>query len=785
MVIEIKNAMTYKHLLLSIGIVILFGLTPALVFSETRATFTVNSTVDASDENIGNGTCRTAAGVCTLRAAIEEANFTTGADTINFNVGSGLQTFTPTISGGSFPIINRPVTLNGTTQSGYSGTPIIQINGSLIFTGGNSTVRGLIVRSIQLQTNGSNLVYNNFIGTNAAGTAAGGASLTDGILINNSDNNTIGGDSAGERNVIAGQDFNGVTIQNGSTGNRVIGNYIGLNAAGTSAIPNDGAGVLITSGDNTVGGNTSERNVISGNGSHGVNIGTNGNNTVRNNYIGTNAAGTARILNGGNGVNIASNDNDILSNVISGNSGRGIDLSNTGNIIDGNTIGLNAARTAVIANNAGGIAIRTNVTSGSIVNNVISGNLGDGINNSGDNVIITANRIGTNGSGANLGNAGDGIEVTFNANNTVIGFHVSPSDATTNTIAFNGGDGIRISVSNNHQILQNSLYQNGGLGINLTTSIIDQVTPNDTGDGDTGGNNLQNYPVISNAIFSGSNVSITGTLNSAPNTSYQIDFFSNSSCDPSGYGEGEDYFGRVTVSTNASGNATFNASLSAPSDRIITATARQGNNVSEFSACWQESLLRNGGFEADVDPADGLADFWGIRNGTGEARVCSVSIARTGSCAFEFNGSGAAEDSILQQRLDLTTVILSSGDTLVFTGFGRASGSPNFRTRIIINYSDGSIQRAQSRFNTVTAVYAPLNDPVTGLPLSITLTRSDVIQVRVLFWSRNSSGRAYFDDLRLARNPAARHSLLGGSDLIPMPLDPQGTTTPMDLIPMP
>ncbi|MCU0499205.1 MAG: right-handed parallel beta-helix repeat-containing protein [Anaerolineae bacterium] len=767
------------------AIVILLSLTPSAVFSEIRATFTVNSTLDASDANIGNGSCSTSTGVCTLRAAIEEANFTTGTDTINFNIGSGLQTITPTIGGGSLPIINRPVIINGTTQNGYTGTPIIQINGGLTLTGGNSTVRGLIVRTIRLQTNGNNLIYNNFIGTNAAGNAAGGASLTDGILINNSDNNTIGGDSSGERNVISGHDFNGVTIQNDSTGNRIIGNYIGLNAAGTSAIPNEGSGVLITSGNNFVGGNTSERNVISGNVSHGVNLGSNPNNEVRNNYIGTNAAGTASIPNGGNGVNIASDSNDVISNVISGNGGLGIDLSDSeSSVIDGNTIGLNAARNAALANNNGGISIRANVTSAQIVNNVISGNFRDGINNSGDNVVITANRIGTNSSGANLGNAGDGIEVTFNANNTTIGFHASASDATTNTIAFNGGDGIRISTSNNHQIFQNSLYQNGGLGINLTTAIIDQVTPNDNGDGDTGGNNLQNYPVITNVTFSGGSVTITGTLNSAPSTSYQIDFFSNSACDPSGHGEGEDYFGRVTTSTNSSGNGTFNATFSAPADRIITATARQGNHVSEFSACWQESILRNGGFEADVDPADGLADFWGIRNGTAEARVCSGSIARTGSCAFEFNGSGATEDSILQQRLDLSTVTLTTGDTLVFTGFGRASGSPNFRTRIVINYSDGSIQRAQSRFGTVTAAYVPLNDPVTGLPLSITLTRSDVVQVRVLFWSRNSSGRTYFDDLRLARNPSTR-SPLSDSDLIPMPLGLETPTTPNDLIPMP
>ncbi|MCU0499755.1 MAG: VCBS repeat-containing protein [Anaerolineae bacterium] len=174
-------------------------------------------------------------------------------------------------------------------------------------------------------------------------------------------------------------------------------------------------------------------------------------------------------------------------------------------------------------------------------------------------------------------------------------------------------------------------------------------------------------------------------------------------------------------------------------------------------------LLRNRSFEDDLSPVDTLADFWGIRNGTGERRLCDASVARTGTCAFEFRGSGATEDSILQQRADLTVTTLNAGDVLTLRGYARSTGAPNFRVRIIVNYADGTIQRVQARYNTANATYTELIDPVTNQPLSVTLTGSNVVQVRVLLWSRNSTGRAYFDDFSLLQTQAPT------SALIPMP----------------
>lgn len=164
-------------------------------------------------------------------------------------------------------------------------------------------------------------------------------------------------------------------------------------------------------------------------------------------------------------------------------------------------------------------------------------------------------------------------------------------------------------------------------------------------------------------------------------------------------------------------------------------------------------LLRNLSFEDDLNPADGLADFWGIRGGTGERRLCQTGVARTGSCAFEFQGSGLTEDSILQQRVDLVGKTFSVGDVLSLRGYARATGAPNLRIQIIVNYSNGTSQRAQVRYNTANASYTQLLDPSTGQPLRMTLTRDDVVQIRVLLWNRNSTGNAYFDDFSLIQNP--------------------------------
>src|SRR5207237_6579839 len=119
---------------------------------------------------------------------------------------------------------------------------------------------------------------------------------------------------------------------------------------------------------------------------------------------------------------------------------------------------------------------------------------------------------------------------------------------------WNGGDGVTIigtSVSN--RIRLNSMHDNSGLAIDLNN---DAVTANDSGDGDTGPNNLQNAPTLTSAQYNcgTGQTLITGTLNSVPNTQFDIDWYTNTTVDPSGHGEGEVYQNTSTYTTDALGD---------------------------------------------------------------------------------------------------------------------------------------------------------------------------------------------------------------------------------------
>src|SRR5439155_13012598 len=191
-----------------------------------------------------------------------------------------------------------------------------------------------------------------------------------GIQLNNASNNLIGGTTSAARNIISGNTSpntaRGVWMNNGAAGNMVEGNYIGLNAAGTGSLPND-IGVLIEVGSGTILG------------SH-------------NNTVGGTVAGAG--------------------NFISGNSGLGILITGSGtsiNLVEGNTIGLNAAATPAALPNGTGVSIASGASNNTIggtttaAANVISGNT------SGAGVLITdANTTGNTVEGNFIGTLADG-----------------------------------------------------------------------------------------------------------------------------------------------------------------------------------------------------------------------------------------------------------------------------------------------------------------------------------------------------------------------------------------
>ena len=286
-----------------------------------------------------------------LRCAIAQANADGVGDTISFAIpttdpGYDATGGTFTIKPGSrLPIINAAgTTIDGTTQPGYigAGHPIIVLDDSnaLNVTGLNVnashvTVEGMVVDdfsqcgisvgigNIAAAVQGA-VIQGNYIGVDAAGTAARPNNL--GMCVNGSGvtNTTIGGTTSAARNVISGNKTSGIYIFQGN-GTTIEGNDIGTNATGTTALANGGNGVAVNPGiqNTTIGGMTSAaHNVISGNTQDGVAL-FGGSGSV--------AAGNEIAHNGGTGVAVAPSSTvnaAITQNSIFENGAHGIVLTN-------------------------------------------------------------------------------------------------------------------------------------------------------------------------------------------------------------------------------------------------------------------------------------------------------------------------------------------------------------------------------------------------------------------------------------------------------------------------
>ena len=395
--------------------------------------------------------------------------------------------------------------------------------------------------------------------------------------------------------------IDGYTQPGASQNTNSVASGLGLNTVlkieldGTNA----GAGVdglRIAAGSSTVRGLVI--NQFSGDFGHGIELVANDGNVVEGNFLGTNVSGTTSLGNGRSGVNISgsSQENAIggsaagARNVISGN-GVGVWItSGGGNRVLGNFIGTDASGTADLGNTWDGVILDGSTAGNAIggstagARNVISGNNRYGVHVDGFATasLVQGNFIGTDvNGGAPLGNRLLGVRVLF-ASDSAIGGMASGEG---NIIAFNDGAGVQVHSNTRNGVLGNAIFSNAGLGIDLGG---DGVTPNDAGDGDTGANNLQNFPVLTSAVTGGGTITIGGTLDSAASTAFRVELFANTACDPSGHGEGETFLGAATATTDAGGIATFSVGLTkaVAAGQSITATATDpNNNTSEFSAC--------------------------------------------------------------------------------------------------------------------------------------------------------------------------------------------------------
>jgi CSLREA domain-containing protein len=556
--------------------------------------------IQAANSNVAVNEC--AAGM----AGMDVIQFSLGTGTPSIAVmGAALPTITEPVqilgnTGGA-----TRVELNGEGAGAGSDGLTITAGNSLVR---NLVINRFSGDGIQLQTGGGNIIEGCYLGTDNTGTVSLGNLV--GLRILDAPNNLIGGTSEGARNLISGNSIGGISISGSSAaGNRVEGNFIGTDVTGTLDLGNMGTGIGSAAPNTVIGGTIAgARNLISGNNGNGVALGFDATSSrVEGNFIGTDVTGTLDLGNRNSGVALSAASNNVIGgkvvearNLISGNDGSGISFGNArDNRVEGNFIGTDVTGTADLGNSYGGIDMyesSNNVIGGTVVGarNLISGNNGSGIFIGSEFSLTASNRvlgnyIGTDVNGtADLGNGGCGVYISGTLNNVIGGTTTGAG----NLIAFNDACGIGVThwgffdiYPTGNAILGNSIFSSGALGIDLNQT---GVTANDLGDGDIGPNNQQNFPVLSSATSNGSSTTITGTLNSTANRSFTIQFFANLVCDGSSHGEGQFLLGQTTVTTDGSGNAVINATLNAaaPNNSFITATATDATgNTSEFSAC--------------------------------------------------------------------------------------------------------------------------------------------------------------------------------------------------------
>jgi hypothetical protein len=421
------------------------------------------------------------------------------------------------------------------------------------------------------------LVAGNEIGTDASGTSAVGNS-GDGIAVEGS-NATIGGSASGDANVISGNGGNGIAIVSTCL---VEGNEIGTDADGTAAVANSGDGILVRSSNETIGGTTSgDANVISGNGSHGIFIAA-PDCLVEGNEIGTDAGGTAAVPNSSGGIFViaslatgatiggsASGD----GNVISGNGSDGVFIEASDCLVAGNEIGTDAGGTAAVPNSVAGIFVaNASATIGGTASgdaNVISGNAGDGIVID-DPCLVEGNLIGTDRTGGNpVPNQGIGVYLDTGS---PVAETIGAAGAG-NIIAFNGGPGVATSPGTNCGTIRfNVIFSNGGPGIDLNDDGVTPNTPN-------GANNTPILASASGGIVTGE---LNAAPNSIYIVDIYANLPSDASAKSP---QGREYLTSTTVTTNLAGDAVFNVPYTPyPGEPTLTATATDAAGaISEFS----------------------------------------------------------------------------------------------------------------------------------------------------------------------------------------------------------
>jgi Ca2+-binding RTX toxin-like protein len=563
------------------------------------------------------------------------------------------------------------VTIGGVAAGNGDQGIYIRANGATVR---DSVISGNAQSGIQVDSSLAALddttIAGNVIGSDVAGTAAlgngadgirvfGGFVPTD-LTIGGTTGLTPGGACTGDCNQISDNTGDGIELALQTNSSPLVnpairGNFIGTDSGGTGDLGNTQAGIRLSG---NIDGAVVRDNLISGNGGDGIDLlpGTVGgpsHTTIAANRIGVDTQGDNPVPNTGRGIVVSAtvdaNDGPMIGNVIGGttdptpggvcdgdcnviggNTLDGVELFRvsisapvTGTQVIGNHIGVDQAGTGDLGNGQWGVVI-SGGSAGQIGSaaapNVISGNGASGVligqNTEGGNK-LEGNRIGTtaDGSGA-LGNDDSGVEASSGGSGVSVGGIAAGAG---NTIANNGLDGVSVAALSTPTaavpILGNSIRDNTDLGIDLSAAALDTgVTANDgAGDADTGGNGLQNFPVLDTVAVVGASTYVMGTLDSVASTTFRIEVFANTVPDGSGNGEGAELAGSFDVTTDATGHAAFTRSFagSVAAGKSTTATATRldgsGNplETSEFAANLAEGCDVNG--TAGPDALNGTA----------------------------------------------------------------------------------------------------------------------------------------------------------------------------------
>ncbi len=364
--------------------------------------------------------------------------------------------------------------------------------------------------------------------------------------------------------------------------------------------------------------------------------------------------------------------------------------SSTGNLVEGNFIGIDESGAADRGNSSEGVLIEGapgNTVGGTTAaaRNVISANLWgidvDGSAATGN--IVEGNYIGTDATGIlPLGNEVYGIIFSTNASNNTIG---GTGGGQGNTIAFNVAAGVIVQSGTGDSILSNSIYSNGQQGVALIGTA----------------NHSQSAPTLSDATGGGTGSNIQGSLASAGNTSFLIQFFSSPVADPSGFGQGETFLGSTTIITNAGGDGLIDFNLSSGLAVGTWVTAMATNETTGDTSAFSNAI--------SAQPA-AVAFSMATYTVASTAGVETIDVLRTGNLNVAVSVSYATSNGSAIAGQDYTAV----AGTL---DFPPSATDETFSVPILDN---------PNRSTTSSTVNLTLSQPVGGATLgaisSATLT---------------------------------------------------------------